>query len=139
MKKITVIVDVLIVILIIMAYILGIFPYFYQETLPEKMQNALEAGDIEYLERQFSDDAMICIVGEGNENRYRSEYVIGCLEEQFPVYIVNVRYLPSERVYEVVYCEDETKEEKQVYVTYAINRVNIFQTKITGMRVEFIE
>ena len=139
MNKITVITDVLIIILIIMAYILGIFPYFYQESPPEKFKEALEVGDVEYLERQFSDDAIICIVSEEEENRYRSGYVIGRLEESLPVYVVDISYLPTESKYQVIYYENEHQEEKTVYVTYSVNRINLFQTKITGMRVEFIE
>ena len=39
-----------------------------------------------------------------------------------------------------MYCEGESEAEKIVYVTYyATNRWNLFQTKITGMSVEFIE
>lgn len=139
MKKIIFIVDVLIVIFIITAYSLYIYSYFCGDIFPEKIIEAIEVRDTEYLEMQFSRDAMICIVRDENENRYRAAYIIGQLEEQLPMNIVSVQYLHSESVYEVVYCEYESEEEKCVYVTYAVNRVNPFQTKITGMSIEFVE
>lgn len=53
--------------------------------------------------------------------------------------MVFISYLPTESKYQVIYYENEHREEKTVYVTYAVNRINPFQTKITGMRVELIE
>lgn len=139
LKKVTYIIDSLIIVLVIAVYLICISPYFYKDNFPQKLIDAIEEGDMEYLENQFSDDAKICIIYGEYENRYRAGYVIGLLEERLPVHIVNIKYLNMEEVYEVVYYDDESEVERIVYVTYATNRWNLFQTKITGMSVEFID
>ncbi|MBO5325851.1 MAG: hypothetical protein J6A80_06440 [Lachnospiraceae bacterium] len=137
MKKIIVVIDIFIFVFIVMIYLHCIYPGFYNEIYTEKVIEAFKIGDIEYLEKQFSHDAIICIIRGENEIRYRAEYIIGELGEQLPIHIVSIQYLPYENVYEVVYLEDERK--RVVYVTYAVNQINPFQSKITGMSVEFIE
>lgn len=135
MKKICIIIDVIIIAVVLFQYAIKFYPDIYREKLPGRLEVAVESGDMDYLERQFAKDAEISVYINEDRFIYRYGYILEKLEEQIPVGVTSVKYVPSESAYKVVYRETGSGEEKVLYITMRVAQVNFFQVKIAGMSV----
>ena len=133
MKKFCIFIDFVIVMLVIYLYAISLYPSVYCERLPLKLEKAVENGNLNYIERQFVEDASVLIHMDGQQYTYRPAYVLDKLEENLPIDCISIKYVPSENAYKIVYSEPESEEQKVMFITMAVNYVNFFQVKITGM------
>lgn len=137
MKKLIVAIDIIIILLIIYQYAINRYPDIYREKIPANLEEAVEKGDMEYIERQFANDAKAWVTIDENEAVYRVGYVLDKLEENLPVEVVSAAYSDEERAYKVIYCEPDGTEHKTCYISFGVDQVNFFQVKITSLRVRF--
>lgn len=81
MKKLIVVIDIIIILLIIYQYAINGYPDIYREKIPVNLEEAVVNNDMEYIRRQFADEAKVRVVIDGNEEVYRAGYVLNKLEE----------------------------------------------------------
>lgn len=137
MKKLIVVIDIIIILLIIYQYAINGYPDIYREKIPANLEEAVVNNDMEYIRRQFADEAKVRVIIGDNEEVYRAGYVLNKLEENLPVEVVSVVYSDEEGGYEVIYCEPDSMEHKTCYIYFGVGQVNFFQVKITSMQVWF--